>query len=134
MWKMTWAETRLASRLFFGKGFHNFFRCNGDFIDAHPNSVVHGIGNRGHDGQKRALPYLLCAEWALRIRLFDQLGDYFRHVQRRGALVFEDRTELVNQRMRKFFRKAPEFLLLHQCLTESHVDAAFDLTTRERRI
>src|SRR5438034_10085063 len=86
MWKMTWAETRLASRLFFGKGFHNFFRSNGDFVDAHPDSVVHGIGNRRHDWQERALPYLLCAEWALRIRFFYQFGDHFGHVQGVGLL------------------------------------------------
>src|SRR2546430_12709876 len=75
MWKMTWAETRLASRLFFGKGFHNFFRSNRNFVDAHPDSVVHGIGNRRHDWQERALPCLLCAEWALRIRFFDQRSE-----------------------------------------------------------
>src|ERR1700704_1484211 len=91
--EMARSETRLASRFLFGKGFHDFFRSDGDLIDPHSDSVVDGIGDRGHDREKRALPDFLSAKWAARIRFLDQLGDHFGHIQRGWTLVFQDRRE-----------------------------------------
>src|SRR6266550_3127483 len=81
------------------------------------------VQNAGHVPlsfrQGRALADFFGAKRAVRIRLFNQLGDHFGHVERGRALVFEDRGELVYQRMRKLFRKTAELLLLHQRFAES---------------
>src|SRR6202158_468189 len=123
--------TRVTSRFFFGKRLHDFFGSDGNFINPHSDSIVDGVGDRGHDRQERALTDFLRAKRAAGIRFLDQLREHFGHIQRGRALVFQDRGELVHQRMRKSFRKAPEFLLFHERFTESHVDAAFDLAAHK---
>src|SRR5260370_15608747 len=71
--KMGWSKTRVASRFLFGEGFHAFFRCDGDFIDSHTDSVVDAIGNRRHDRQQRALIDFLPATRSALIMLFHRL-------------------------------------------------------------
>src|SRR5882762_672856 len=134
MRKMARSKTRITSRFLFGKGFHDFFRSDGNFINPNSDGVVDGIGDRGHDRKERALTDFFSAKRAAGVRSFDELGDHFWHIERSRAFIFEDRGELVHQRMRKFLRKAPELLFFHECFTETHVDAAFDLAAHQRRI
>src|SRR6185503_20853679 len=107
---------------------------NRHLIDAHANRVEDGIRDGRHDREQRPPADFLRAEWSGWIRMFDELREDLRHVEARRALVFEDRRELVHERMRETRGQAAEGLLFHQRFTESHVDAALDLAARERRI
>src|SRR5260370_7141153 len=124
---MDWSKTRVASRFLFGEGFHDFFRSDGDFIDPHTDSVVDGVGNRRHDRQKRALTNFLRAKRPARIRLFNQLSNHFRHVERGRALVFQNRRKFMNESVRKFLGETAKLLLFHERFAEAHVDAPFNL-------
>src|SRR5260370_18916659 len=90
MREMARTKTWLTARSFFGKGFHDFFGSDGDFVDTNSHGVVDGIGHRRHDRQKRALTGFLSAQRAARIGLLDQLGDYFGHIERGRALILKD--------------------------------------------
>src|SRR2546427_4675599 len=65
----------------------NLVRHNGKLIDAHADGVVNRVRHRRHDRQQRALPGFLRAERAVGIRILDQHGVDFRHVERGQALV-----------------------------------------------
>ena len=64
--------------------------------------------------QQRALPHFLRAKRPGGIGMFNQVGEHLGHVEERGGLVFEDRRELVDQRVRQARREPAERLLLHQ--------------------
>src|SRR5258708_11752045 len=132
--EMIRSETRFSSRSLFCKRLHYFFRGDWNFINPHSDSVVHGVGDRGHDRQERALTDFLRSKRAARVWLLNQLGDYIGHVEGRRALVFEDGREFVHERMGKLLRQAAEFLLFHQSLAETHIHAAFYPAPNVRRI
>ncbi len=74
MRKIGRSNTRVTSRFLFGKGFHNFFRSDGNLINPHTDSVVDGVGDCGHDRQKRTLTDFFRSKRAAGIRFLDQLG------------------------------------------------------------
>ena len=69
-------------------------------VDAHADRVVDRVRDSRHHRQKRSLPHFLRAERAVRIRILDEHGIHFRHVERSEALVFEERRNLVDERAR----------------------------------
>ena len=103
-------------------------------VDPDTDGVVDRIGDRRHDRQQRALPDFFGAERSARIRILDELSEHLGHVERRRALVLQHRRKLVHQGVRELRRQPAERLFLHQRFAERHVDAAFDLTSDERRI
>ena len=123
----------------FARGFRreraqNLVRRDRHFVDAHADRVEHRVGDRRHDRQQRSLADFLGAERSGGIRMLDKIREDLRHVEARRALVFEDRRELVHERVRQPRRQPAERLFFHQRFADSHVHAAFDLAARERRI
>src|SRR5215469_3845366 len=134
LWKVSWSKARCAASIFLGKGLHDFFGSDRDFVDSYAYGVVDGVRHRRHDWQKRTLANFLCPEWTSRIRLLHQLCDDFRHIQRSGTFVFQDRREFVHERVREAFREPAKFLLFHQGFAEAHVNAALHLAAYQRGV
>src|SRR2546421_11431577 len=68
--EMARSKTRVTSRFLFGKRLHDFFRSDGDFINPHPDGIVDGVRDRGHDRQARALADFFCVKKVALIMFF----------------------------------------------------------------
>src|ERR1051325_5206727 len=114
---------------FFAQRREDFLGRDGHFVYADADGIVDGVGDRGHDGQERALSDLFRAERAVRVCVFDQVGLNIAHLKRRRALVFQERWKLVND-----VAIGAVGHLFHEGFAEAHVDAAFDLAHDEHGI
>src|SRR6267154_2593694 len=110
------------SPLLFPDGLENLLGSDGHLVYPDANGVVDRIGDRRHHRQERSLANLLRPERAVRVGIFDQIGDDVAHFERGGALVLEERRNLVHD-----VAVPAVGHLLHERFAEAHVDRAFDL-------
>src|SRR5438552_8232480 len=86
MRKIGRSKTRVTSRFLFGKGFQNFFRSDGNLINPHTDGVVDGVGDCGHDREKRTLTDFFRSIRAARFRSSDNSVKTSGNTKGGGAL------------------------------------------------
>src|SRR5260221_13075608 len=82
------------SPLLFPDGLENLLGSDGHLVYPYAYGVVDRIGYRRHHRQERSLAKLLRPEGAVRVGIFDQIGDEVAHFEGGGAHGMEERPNI----------------------------------------
>src|ERR1700694_1058926 len=120
------SEPWRLSFVFASERLDDLLRCHGYLVEPNAERVEDRGADCRDDRKEWALPGFLGAIWSLGIDGLDDERLDLWHVEECWRLVLEHR--------RPFVQAFPERLLFHQCLAQTHVDAALHLALDQQRV